>query len=120
MAPQRRRSRSTTDEEEPADGQQATADGRGSIRTARDAARAALREILELTVKQPEGIVGVQRTQDGWSVCFEVVEDRRIPSSSDILATYEATIDADGELMSFRRIRRYSRGRGDSNGGSAK
>jgi hypothetical protein len=101
-------------------GAQASADGDGSVRTARDAVRAALREILDLTAKQPESIVGVQRTRDGWTVCFEVIEDRRIPSSADILATYEAAIDADGELMSFRRLRRYSRGRGDSNGGSAK
>jgi hypothetical protein len=42
-----------------------------------------------------------------------VVEDRRIPSSADILATYESTVDPDGELMSFRRVKRYSRGRGD-------
>jgi hypothetical protein len=114
MAPQRRRSGSAADEEQPAD---EGYDG-GSVRTAREAARAALREIVDLTGKQPESIVGVQPTQDGWSVCFEVVEDRRIPSSADILATYEAMIDADGELMSFRRIRTYGRGRGDSNGGS--
>jgi hypothetical protein len=75
---------------------------------------------MELGGKPPESLTGVQRTNDGWSVCFEVVEDRRIPSSADILASYEATIDSDGELMSFRRIRRYSRGRGDGNGGSVK
>jgi hypothetical protein len=159
MAPQRRRSRSATDEEQATEerqrtGQSATGqsaagqsavrrkpaaeeepaaetpadteaepaqngqhgDGQhhdGQVRTARDAARAALRQILELTDKQPESITGVQRTRDGWSVCFEVVEDRRIPSSADILATYESTVDPDGELMSFRRVKRYSRGRGD-------
>jgi hypothetical protein len=75
---------------------------------------------LELTAKPPESITGVQRTEDGWSVCFEVLEDRRIPSSADILATYESVIDRDGELTSFRRIRRYGRGRGDGNGGSAR
>jgi Gas vesicle synthesis protein GvpO len=85
----------------------------GRVRTARDAAKAALCQILELTDKQPESITGVQRMPDGWSVCFEVVEDRRIPSSADILATYESTVDSDGELMSFRRVKRYSRGRGD-------
>lgn len=83
--------------------------------TARQAAREALRQIAELSAKPPEDITGVERTADGgWAVCVEVVEDRRIPSSSDVLATYEATVDAEGELMSFRRVRRYTRGRGDS------
>ena len=81
--------------------------------TAREAAKAALRQIVELTAKRAEGITAVQRTEDGWLIGVEVVEDRRIPSSADILATYEATIDADGELMSYRRVRRYPRGRGD-------
>ncbi len=81
--------------------------------TAREAAKAALRQIVELTAKRAEGITAVQRTEDGWLIGVEVVEDRRIPSSADTLATYEATIDADGELMSYRRVRRYPRGRGD-------
>jgi Gas vesicle synthesis protein GvpO len=86
--------------------------------TAGEAARAALRQIVELTAKPAESITGVQRIEDGWLIGVEVVEDRRIPSSTDILATYETTIDADGELMSYRRVTRYSRGRGDINGES--
>jgi hypothetical protein len=81
--------------------------------TARAAAEAALRQLAELTTKQVEGITGVERTEDGWVVGIEVVEDRRIPSSTDILATYEAVIDPDGELLSYRRASRYPRGRGD-------
>jgi hypothetical protein len=30
-----------------------------------------------------------------------------------VLATYETEMALDGELISYRRIRRYSRGRGD-------
>ena len=81
--------------------------------TAAQAARAGLRQIAELTGKQVEGVTGVGPTDDGWMVGIEVVEDRRIPSSSDILATYEAGLDMDGELLSYRRVGRYPRGRGD-------
>jgi hypothetical protein len=81
--------------------------------TAGQAAKAALRQIAELTAKQPEGVTVVERTDDGWTVGIELVEDQRIPSSADILATYETTIDADGELLSYRRIKRYARRRGD-------
>jgi len=47
----------------------------------------------------------------GWLIEVEVVEARRIPTTSDILALYEVLLDADGELLSYRRIRRYPRGR---------
>lgn len=82
--------------------------------TAGDAAQVALRQIATLTAKQPEGVTEISRTEDGWTVGVELVEDQRIPSSSDILATYETTIDADGELVSYQRVRRYARGRGDA------
>lgn len=91
------------------------ADGR--MATAK-VARVAMTQIAELTGKQPESVTSVSRAEDGWDVGVEVIEDRRIPSSSDLMAIYEAQIDADGELMSYQRVRRYARGRGDSGGES--
>ena len=87
--------------------------GRAHRLSAARAARAGLRQIAELTGKKPEGVTGVAPADDGWLVGVEVVEDRRIPSSADILAIYEADVDSEGELASYRRVRRYSRGRGD-------
>lgn len=41
----------------------------------------------------------------------EVVDDRHIPPpSADMLALYEVVLDLDGELLSYRRTRRYRRG----------
>jgi hypothetical protein len=78
---------------------------------ARDAADLARELITELNGQQPVAMTSVEFTdQDGWVVVFEVVEDRRIPSSSDILALYEVEMDSDGELLGFRRTRRYLRG----------
>jgi Gas vesicle synthesis protein GvpO len=90
-------------------------DGDGGLTAAR-AVRIGLHQIAELTGKEPEGVTGVEPGEDGWIVGVEVVEDSRIPSSTDILATYEAEVDNSGELVSYRRIRRYTRGRGDSEG----
>jgi Gas vesicle synthesis protein GvpO len=98
----------------PANGQRRPARRSRKGMTAGEAAKAALRQIATLTAKQPEGVTEVERTEDGWTVGIELVEDQRIPSSADILATYETTIDADGELLSYRRVRRYARGRGDT------
>ncbi|QCQ91347.1 gas vesicle protein GvpO [Rhodococcus sp. SGAir0479] len=79
--------------------------------TAPEAATVAARRIAELTGRTPIGAVSVAPSDEGWSVEVEVVEDRRIPSSSDILAIYVVALDLDGELLSYRRIRQYMRGR---------
>jgi hypothetical protein len=84
--------------------------------TAAEAGRQGLRLTAELTGKEPEGVTGVEPAEDGWLVTVEVLEDRRIPSSTDILATYQAELGLDGELISYRRGRRYSRGAGCEGG----
>jgi hypothetical protein len=84
---------------------------------AADAGRYGLRQIAELTEKDPEGVAGVEPSgDDGWLVTVDVVEDHRVPSSTDILASYEAELGPDGELIAYRRLRRYARGSGDHGG----
>lgn len=91
---------------------------RGRDLSAVSAGGAGLRHIAELTGKETEGITRVSPVEGGWKVEVEVVEDRRIPSSGDILALYEADMDTRGHLLSYRRVRRYRRGRGDDSGAS--
>jgi hypothetical protein len=72
-------------------------------------------ELLELTGKAAEGVTGLERTEDGWSVQVEVVEVRRIPDTTDVLALYEVQTDNHGSLLGYRRVQRYTRGSpGDS------
>lgn len=94
-------------------GSEADAAPRRRRLSAGKAGQLARRQITELIDTDPEGVSGVRPSDDGWVVTVEVVEDRRIPSSTDLLATYEVELDPDGELMSYRRLRRYARGRGD-------
>ena len=80
--------------------------------TAREAADLAREYITDMTELEPVMMISLAPTDDGgWLIEVEVVEARRIPSTSDILALYEVLLDADGELLSYRRIRRYARGR---------
>lgn len=85
--------------------------------SAATAGRAGARYIADLTGKISEGVTLVKPSGDGWTVEVEVVEDRRIPSSGDTLAIYAVDLDADGELLSYRRVRSYKRARGDTGGG---
>lgn len=74
----------------------------------------AARQLLELIGKDPEGVTGLERSDDGWTVQVDVVELRRVPSTTDVLGTYQVEVDSHGELQGYRRVGRYVRG--DSGG----
>jgi len=78
----------------------------GAGQIAADAAR----QLLELTGREAEGVTGLKKTEDGWQVEVEVVEVRRIPDTTDVLAIYQVDVDEDGQMEGYRRIRRYVRG----------
>jgi hypothetical protein len=80
---------------------------------ARAVAEAAKRELGELMGKEPESVSSLERDDDGWRVTLEFLELERIPSTTDVLASYEAVIDDDGELVSYERLNRYVRGQAD-------
>ena len=71
-----------------------------------DQARELLRSVRGV---EAESVSGLTRTSNGWTVTLEVVELRRIPESTDVLASYEVELDGDGKLLGFERGRRYTR-----------
>ena len=73
-------------------------------------ARRAAAELAELLGRPPESIVSLERGEDGWRVGVEVLETRRIPDTADVLAEYEVELDGGGQLVGYRRLRRYARG----------
>lgn len=91
----------------------AAPDGSGRL-TVVEAATAGMSGIALLTGKQPEGVTAVEPMSNGWIIAVEVIEDRHVPSTADLLATYEAELGADGTLLAYKRTNRYARGRGDS------
>jgi hypothetical protein len=86
--------------------------------SAADAAEAGVRLVTDLTGRQAQGVVSLEPADGGWLVGVEVVEDRRVPSSTDVLAHYEAEIDARGNLVRYARKGRYARGKGEGTGTS--
>lgn len=96
----------------PARPREPTADGAEQPRKLRAARAAALAasQLRELTGRDPEAVVGMSRTDDGWRVEIEALELRRIPETTDVLACYAVELDGDGDLVSCNRLRRYVRG----------
>ncbi|MEV4036179.1 gas vesicle protein [Streptomyces umbrinus] len=77
--------------------------------------RNARTQLSELTGMVAESVSSFERTEDGWALQIEVLELERVPDTMSLLASYEATCNPDGELTGYRRVRRYERGRADSN-----
>ena len=78
--------------------------------SAGEAIRSAREVIAELTGKQPEGVSAINRSgEGGWVISLDVLELSRIPASTDLLATYEVSLDGDGSLVDMERTRRYTR-----------
>jgi hypothetical protein len=50
---------------------------------------------------------------NGWTVTLELLELERIPDTTSLLGTYEATLDGDGNLLGAKRVRRYPRNQSD-------
>ncbi|MCG8470479.1 MAG: gas vesicle protein [Desulfobacterales bacterium] len=65
-------------------------------------AREDLHTIIGLDI---ESTVSAEPSDTGWCVTLEALEKKAIPDSLDVLATYEAMLDHDGNIAEFRRIR---------------
>jgi hypothetical protein len=61
--------------------------------------------VAELTGLQAETVVGLNPAgDDRWAVTVEALELARVPSTMDVLGTFEITLSTDGELLHFRRL----------------
>jgi hypothetical protein len=79
--------------------------------------RRARGQIEELVGRPVDGVSGIERDPDGWRVVLEVVELPRIPESTSLMASYEAVLDEDSNLLEYNRVRRYYRNQADQEGG---
>jgi hypothetical protein len=73
-------------------------------------AAAALEQLAALTGRPSEGVVGIERDGEEWVVEIEVLELRRIPNTTDVLARYRVTADDSGDVTGYHRLQRYVRG----------
>ena len=92
------------------------ASGRGSSRrlSGGQLAQRARLELAEVTGLEPEGVTSLERSDDGtWKVTVELLELERVPPTDDVLGSYEARLDENGDLIAYERIQRYTRSQVD-------
>ncbi|MGW3045943.1 gas vesicle protein GvpO [Kitasatospora sp. NPDC001159] len=74
---------------------------------------AAAEQLAELLGRVPESVSALKPSEDGWRADVEVVELERIPETTSVMASYRVSLDEEGELLAYERIRRYTRGQID-------
>jgi gas vesicle protein GvpO len=80
----------------------------GKVKPKEIAERAA-EQMQDLIGRRVESVTGLEQDGDEWTVTLEVLELERIPSTTDVLGSYEVKLDKDGELQGAQRTRRYPR-----------
>ena len=69
----------------------------------------ALDELEALVGCPAEGVTAIRKVEDGWVAMVDVLELERVPETTDVLAAYEVTFDADGDVTGYRRTGRFLR-----------
>ena len=69
----------------------------------------AKRQLKELTGYPVDSVSEFGRVEDGWKLTIAVVELSRIPPATDVLAEYIVGLDRAGDIVDYRRGRRYFR-----------
>jgi hypothetical protein len=68
-----------------------------------------LQQVGALTGYPTAGASAASRTDDGWQLEVDVVEVSRVPATTSLLATYEVQASDGGDVLSYRRVRRFHR-----------
>ncbi|MFD6274887.1 gas vesicle protein [Streptomyces sp. NPDC060209] len=84
--------------------------GRVDVSTAM---RNAAEQLAQLLQREPDSVSSLNATDDGWTANVEVVEIEKIPDTMSVMASYRVSLDGQGQLVGYERIRRYARGQVD-------
>ncbi|MEV6401234.1 gas vesicle protein [Streptomyces sp. NPDC051907] len=98
------------EEQEQPPARRASAKRKAGVPNAAAAMRSAAGQLAELLGRAPDSVSSLKPTEDGWEAQVEVVELERIPDTTSVMASYKVALDPEGQLVSYERTRRYSRG----------
>ena len=78
--------------------------------TAQELIKKAGEQFTQLSRIPVDGVIGLEKTDDGWTVTLEGLERRSIPDTMDVLGLYTVRLDPDGNVTSFERKKLRKRG----------
>lgn len=66
-------------------------------------------QLADLIGLMADSVSDMSREDDGWRLVVNMIELKRIPAATDVLAAYEVKLDEDGNVTAYHRSRRYQR-----------
>jgi len=81
----------------------------------RDLVTSAREQLEDLTGRRVSSVLGFERDGEdgGYDMTLEVFELERVPETTSIMGCYRLKLDEDGDVVEYRRVRRYNRSRPD-------
>jgi len=70
----------------------------------------AQQEFVKLGKKMADGVTGLSKTEEGWTILLEALERKAIPDTMDVLGLYELHLDNEGNLLGMDRKKLRKRG----------
>ena len=87
--------------------------GSGDSITAAELVVIARETVAALTGFPAESVSGLQWDGDKWLIRVDVCELERVPSTTDVMATYIVQLDERGGILGYNRAQRFIRGHAD-------
>jgi len=67
-------------------------------------------QLAQVTGFRPVAVVGSYKDEEGWHISVDMLEMARLPESTDVIGTYVAVLDENGDLVKFDKKRARLRG----------
>jgi predicted TPR repeat methyltransferase len=71
--------------------------------------RSAMAQMGDMTGLVGDNVSSLAKADSGWKLVVNMVELKRIPPSTDMLASFDVSVDGDGNVINYQRTRRYLR-----------
>ena len=65
---------------------------------------------VSLGKKPADGVTGLSKTEEGWTILLEALERKAIPDTMDVLGLYALHLDNEGNLLGLNRKKLRKRG----------
>jgi hypothetical protein len=67
------------------------------------------KQMEDITGLAPETVSRLDRAEGGWNVGIDMLEHRSIPRTYDLLASFEVSLDENGNIQTWHRTGRFVR-----------
>jgi hypothetical protein len=71
--------------------------------------RSAMTQLGDMTGLAADEVSSLAKVDGGWHLVVDMIELKRIPPSTDMLASFDVSVDGKGNVTDYHRLRRYLR-----------